>query len=145
MSLRIIEVVVHTSQIEFLTGQNVLDEIKQFDTHFLFSAREKNVRNEAFSKGAFQQPLQADLKPCGDDCWTVSLQHDMFRFIMGPAMIWESTGENALLVFEETVIRYDVPEKILTSQRTQFDPVSRWNNEADWVKNALQRTMDTAT
>ena len=39
MSLRIIEVIVHTSQIEFLTGQNVLDEIKQFDTHSLFKVR----------------------------------------------------------------------------------------------------------
>jgi transposase InsO family protein len=52
----------------------------------------------------------------------ISYQDDHSRFITGSVKIWSPTGENAMLLLDRAVKRYDVPEQVLTDQGTQFTP-----------------------
>ena len=58
-----------------------------------------------------------------------SRQDDHSCFITGSVKICSATGENASFLLEKAVMRYGVPEQILTDQGTQFKPARGGTSE----------------
>jgi transposase InsO family protein len=52
----------------------------------------------------------------------VSYQDDPSRLITGSVKIWNSTGENAMLLLDKAVKRFGASKQILTDQGIQFTP-----------------------
>jgi transposase InsO family protein len=86
------------------------------------TAPRKTWGTKRFEREHCNSLWQADFKLCNDDFWMISYQDDHSRFITGSVKIWNPTGENAMLLLDKAVKRFDVPEQILTDQGTQFTP-----------------------